>query len=406
MKRFIVVVLDGFGIGAMRDVNEKRPEDIGSNTCRHIFEASEKLYLPNLEKLGLMNALGKELGRMKFSPTANFGKSDLMHHGADTFYGHQEIMGTMPKMPKKAPFKEYIDIVERELRQAGYRVERVTKDNNQILLVNDFVTVGDNIETDPGQAFNVTSALDYIDFAEVTNIGKTVRSVVEVSRVITFGGEDVQKEDLLNAIEVKGGSYIGVNAPKSGVYDHGYQCIHLGYGIDPEVQTPTILGKAGHRVVLIGKVQDIVQNEFGHSIPGVDTEYVLQETLHQMDMMDSGFICTNVQETDLSGHAEDVDRYAEKLSIADYYIGKMMEKIQGEDVLIVMADHGNDPTVGHSRHTREMVPLLIYKENLQNVEIGPRKTLSDIGTTVCDYFKEDKPENGESFLMKLVPELN
>jgi phosphopentomutase len=120
-----------------------------------------------------------------------------------------------------------------------------------------------------------------------------------------------------------------------------------------------------------------------------------------MNEMEEGFICTNVQETDLSGHAENAERYAEKLSIADHYIGKIIEKLHGEDILIVMADHGNDPTVGHSRHTREMVPMLIYKENLKNAKIGHRQTLSDIGATVLDYFGEEKPENGTSFLNML-----
>ena len=398
MGRFVVIVLDGFGVGAMADAIKVRPEDVGANTCKHIMEKRPDLYLPNLEKLGLMNALGEEIGLMKFSKHANFGKGELMHFGADTFYGHQEIMGTFPRMPKKAPFRDYIDQVEKALKNKEYRVERVEQEGSEMLLVNDAVTVADNIETDPGQAYNVTSALDKIDFREVVDIGKTVRKEVEVSRVITFGGENVTKQDILDAIEVNDNGYIGVNAPQSGVYDKGYQCVHLGYGIDPEVQAPTILGRAGTKVVLIGKVQDIVFNDYGKSIPGVDTAYVLKQTLSELDQLDQGFICTNVQETDLSGHGENVDRYAEKLQVADKYLGDIMKRIHGDDILIVMADHGNDPTSGNSKHTREMVPMLIYKEDLADARIGIRKSLSDIGATVLDYFKEKKPENGESFM--------
>ena len=398
MGRFVVIVLDGFGVGAMADAIKVRPEDVGANTCKHIMEKRPDLYLPNLEKLGLMNALGEEIGLMKFSKHANFGKGELMHFGADTFYGHQEIMGTFPRMPKKAPFRDSIDQVEKALKDKGYRVERVEQEGSEMLLVNDAVTVADNIETDPGQAYNVTSALDKIDFKKVVDIGKTVRKEVEVSRVITFGGENVTKQDILDAIEVNDNGYIGVNAPQSGVYDKGYQCVHLGYGIDPEVQAPTILGRAGKKVVLIGKVQDIVFNDYGKSIPGVDTAYVLQQTLSELDQLDQGFICTNVQETDLSGHGENVDRYAEKLQVADEYLGDIMKRIHGDDILIVMADHGNDPTSGDSKHTREMVPMLIYKEGLADARIGIRKSLSDIGATVLDYFQEKKPENGESFL--------
>jgi len=301
-------------------------------------------------------------------------------------------------MPKKAPFRDYIDRVEKALGNNGYKVERIKRKDSEMLLVNDVVTVADNIETDPGQAYNVTSALDKINFKEVVDIGKTVRKEVEVSRVITFGGENVTRQNILDAIEVNDNGYIGVNAPQSGVYDKGYQCVHLGYGIDPEVQVPTILGRAKKKVVLIGKVQDIVFNDYGKSIPGVDTAFVLQQTILELDQLDQGFICTNVQETDLSGHGENVERYAEKLQVADKYIGDIIKRIHRDDILIVMADHGNDPTSGDSKHTREMVPMLIYKEALSDARIGIRKTLSDIGATVLDYFKEKKPENGESFL--------
>lgn len=403
MGRFVVIVLDGFGIGAMADVEKVRPEDIGSNTCKHILENSPNLYLPNLEQLGLMNALGEEIGLMKFSDAANYGRGELMHFGADTFYGHQEIMGSLPKMPQKEPFVKSINKIERALHGNGFKVERINRENSEILLVNDAVAIADNIETDPGQAYNVTSSLDLIDFGKVLEIGKIVRAEVKVSRVITFGGENVSKNNILDAIEVKKSGYIGVNAPLSGVYDKGYQCVHLGYGIDPDVQAPTILGKAGKNVVLIGKVQDIVFNEMGKNIPGVDTEYVLKQTLSELELMTEGFICTNVQETDLSGHGENVQRYSEVLSIADEYIGKIMSIIKNDDILIVMADHGNDPTSGNSKHTREMVPMLIYKDRLKNAQIGLRKTLSDIGATVLDYFEVDQPENGTSFL-KLINE--
>ncbi|MBS5951833.1 MAG: phosphopentomutase, partial [Clostridium sp.] len=114
-----------------------------------------------------------------------------------------------------------------------------------------------------------------------------------------------------------------------------------------------------------------------------------------------GFICCNVQETDLSGHAENVDRYAEKLEIADRLIGELMDTIHGDDILLVMADHGNDPTIGHSKHTREMVPLMIYGENIKEGFVGIRKTLSDVGATVADYFKVKSPENGTSFLNEI-----
>lgn len=400
MKRFVVVVLDSFGVGAMEDVKEVRPQDLGSNTCKHILDRLPELKLPNLEKLGLMNALGEETEYMHKNPKANYGISALAHFGADTFNGHQEIMGTKPKRPLFQPFQQCIHEVYEALTSAGYEVQ-YKGDKLKFLLVNNCVTVADNIEADPGQIYNLTASLDLIPYKEVLKIGRIVRKVVKVSRVIPFGGINVSLEDILNAVEEKEDKFIGINAPKSGVYNEGYEVIHLGYGIDAEVQVPTILGKKGIPVVLLGKVADIVENPYGKNISCIDTEEVMKLTIKEMEAMEEGFICTNVQETDLAGHAENTERYAEKLTIADRYIGEIMNKMQDEDILIVMADHGNDPTIGHSHHTRENVPLLIYKKGLEGKFIGLRNTMSDVGATAVDYFKADKTENGSSFLKEL-----
>ena len=396
MNRFVVIVLDSFGIGYMEDDAIVRPQDVGANTCKHILEKIPSLRLPNLEKLGLMNALGEEIGFMKKSVHAVYGKACLMHQGADTFLGHQEIMGTKPKPPLIEPFSKSIDKVYNALIEAGYKATYMGE-NIRFLLVNGCVTVGDNIEADLGQVYNLTSTLDLITYAEVLKIGKVVRDNVKVSRVIAFGGKNVSLKNILDAVEEKHGKYIGINAPKSGVYNEGYQVMHMGYGVNSEVQVPTILGKKGISVSLLGKVADIVTNDYGKSISCVDTKEVMELTIKEIQNMESGFICTNVQETDLAGHEQDMHKYAEKLMIADEYIGYIMEILDGNDRLVVMADHGNDPTIGHSHHTREYVPILLYGKNLLPNYLGVRKTLSDVGATVVKYFGCENTENGQSF---------
>jgi phosphopentomutase len=402
VNRFIVMVLDGFGVGYMKDVKVVRPLDVGANTCKHILEKNPQFKLPNLEKLGLMNALGEEIGILKFQENATFGKAELAHFGADTFMGHQEIMGTLPKLPIKEGFITVINKVYEELKNRGYKVQIKEGKEGKFLIVNDALTIADNIEADLGQAYNITAALDIMPFEDVLTVGKIVREYSRVSRVITFGGEDITLENILNAVEEKGNGFIGINAPKSGVYNKGYQCIHLGYGINAEVQIPTILGKKGIDVTLLGKVADIVSNEYGKSISCVDTEEVLKLTIKEMKSMDKGFICTNVQETDLCGHRENVEEYFKKLSIADKYLGEIMKELEEDDILLVMADHGNDPTIGHSRHTREMVPLLVHGPKVKKVSLGIRNTLSDVGATVADYFGITCPENGTSFLESIT----
>lgn len=402
MGKFIVVILDSFGVGAMDDVSKVRSADIGSNTALHILEEKPKLKIHNLLKLGLMNTIGEKLKGYSKSENANWGTANLQHQGADSFLGHQEIMGTIPPIPLNQSFNKAIGKVETHLIEAGYDVRRVgSSDEPQILVVNESATVGDNLETDLGQVYNVSASLDLIPFEELKDLGRTVREVVKVSRVITFGGEDIVLDDLLAARKVIDDKFAGVDAPESGVYDKGYQVIHLGYGIDPNVQVPTILDKAGIEVSLIGKVADIVQTGSPHIYPGVDSEMLLERTLSEVKRIDNGFICLNIQETDLAGHAEDVDRYADRLEVSDKYIGGIVELLGDEDILIVMADHGNDPTIGHSQHTRERVPLLIHKDDLKGAEIGERDTLSDIAATVSEYFDVEQPEHGKSFLGEL-----
>ena len=397
MNRFILVVLDSFGIGCMDDVAAERKQDIGANTCLHILEKLN-LCLPNLEKLGLMNALGTETSVMHKNPLAVYGKSKLLHYGADTFMGHQEIMGTRPQKPLFMPFSFYAESCKKALEAAGYKVKLIGE-NAQYLIVNDTVVIADNIEADYGQIYNITGVLDEIAFDDVIKIGHIIRKNVKVSRVIALGGEQITLQDLLDAVELHKGKYIGVNCGRSGVYNHGYQVIHMGYGVNAEGQIPTILGKNSIPVSLFGKVADIVANPCGKSVGCVDTAEVLQMVLDELDVLTNGFIAVNVQETDLAGHAQDTPKYGEKLSCADSYLGKIIGKIDGNDILLVMADHGNDPTAGSSHHTREYVPLLLYGKKLNKASsIGVRQTMSDVGATAADYFKVSGIESGESFL--------
>lgn len=401
LGRFVLIVLDSFGVGAMSDVAEVRPRDIGSNTAGHIIEANSSIKIPTLEKLGLMNALGYEIGDHKFSKQANYGTSNLAHYGADSFLGHQEIMGTQPKKPLIQPFNQKIDEVENNLVKHGYQVRRIGDPGTQILVVNECATVGDNLETDYGQVYNVSACLDLIDFDSLIELGHVVREVVQVSRVITFGGKQITLEDLLAARKVKNDEIAGVDAPESGVYDHGYQVIHLGYGIDKSVQTPTIMDNAGLTVSFLGKIADIIQTSSKRLFPGVDTDYLFESLISEVKKIKEGFIALNIQETDLAGHAEDVERYSDRLEVSDRWIEKLLPLLDKEDILLVMADHGDDPTVGHSNHTREKVPLLVYSKEINGKSLGERDTLADVGATVADYFKIKAPQNGTSFLNEI-----
>ena len=397
-KRFVVIVLDGFGMQAMADAATARPGDEVSSTLGSILHDYPDLKLPNLEKLGLMNAYGYESAQMKFSETAVYGKSELMHFGADTFMGHQEIMGSFPKRPLVQPFQMKVDEIKTHLEETGHKVEVRSNGNLRYLLVDDYCTVGDNIDADLGMAYNCTAPLDYMSFEKELEIGRRVREIATVNRVIPFGGTGNTIEDVLAAEETRQDTFIGIHAVKSKSYEQGYECRHLGYGVDEKVQAPTILTNHGVPVSLFGKVADIVANDGGKLVSCVDTAEVLDLTIEEIKRMPHGFICTNVQETDLAGHSQDSGWYKKLLEISDEKIGKILELLNDEDILVVMADHGNDPNIGHNRHTRENVPLLIRKKGLEGVNIGLRKTLSDVGASVCDYFGVPTTQNGTSFI--------
>lgn len=401
MSKFVVVVIDSFGVGAMDDVPQVRPQDIGANTCGHILQHFPQLQLPALEQLGLINALGFDVGVMKLSAQAVYGTAALQHEGGDTFMGHQEILGTHPKAPLRMPFSAVIDDVEQALLADGWQVERIGK-GLQYLWVNQAAAIGDNLEADLGQVFNVSANLAAISFEEVRTIGEIVRRCVQVGRVIAFGGLLASSQQILDAAEEKQGQFIGINAPRSGVYQNGFQVVHMGYGVDASVQVPKKLHDVGIKTVLVGKVADIALNPHGVSYQNlVDSQQIMDITLEEVSKAQSAFICTNIQETDLAGHAQDVERYAERLQLVDQNLARLMQAMKYGDCLVVMADHGNDPTIGHSKHTRENVPLLVWQPGIVPAQLGARDTLSDVGATVCDYFNAAPPQNGTSFLSLL-----
>lgn len=396
-KRVIILILDSLGVGNMDDVKKYHPQDIGANTFYHILDRIS-LNIPNLERMGINKILHHP--KLKNEENlASYGVLNLMHQGADSFEGHNEIMGSKPKKAYLAPFIENMEEVRTALEIEGYKVA-VPNSEMPYLLVNDLVIVADNIETDYGQIYNVSAPLDYISFEEVLKIGNCVRKNVKVNRVIALGGKNVTPQHLQASVERRADGLVGVNSPKSNVYKQGYEVRHLGYGISPQYQLPTIAVKAGLDVSLVGKMQDVIYCEGAKKYPGVDTKQVMENILGEMNHVKSGLIAATVQETDLAGHAQDPDRYANRIELVDTYLTEVFHRMTEDDLLIMSADHGNDPAIGHSQHTREKTYLLAYHKGWDPINIGERDTLSDIGATAAAYLELHPTENGESFLFE------
>lgn len=402
-RRVIILILDSLGVGYMEDAKDYHPQDVGANTFYHIIDKVPTISISTFEKLGINQIINHPTLQKVENPLASFGRLNLMHNGADSFEGHNEIMGNKPKKTYLAPFIDNMNEVKEALEKEGYRVS-IPNDDLPYLLVNDLVIVADNIETDFGQIYNVSAPLDYIPFAEVLKIGVVVRQNVKVNRVIALGGKDVTPEHLQASVERREDGLVGVNSPKSNVYKQGYQVRHLGFGITPDFQLPTLAKKAGLDISLVGKMQDVIYCEGARKFPGVDTEQVMKDIISEMDQVKHGVIAATVQETDLAGHAQNPERYANRIELVDRYLPALLEKMSDEDLLIMSADHGNDPTIGHNQHTREKTYLLVYQKGAKSVNIGERDTLSDIAATGADYLGLDKTENGTSFLPLLKKE--
>jgi phosphopentomutase len=395
--RVIILVLDALGIGALPDVHLIRPNDVGSNTLKHVVSAVGGLSLPNLERLGLGTVAPSSGLRIDPAPISVHGMCNLGYKGADTYLGHQVIMGSrVPDVPEEL-FEAVSADVAAALRQAGHHVEPAGE-GLSALFVDGKMICGDNLESDPLQTYHCVGSIEDTPYEDIVKVGEILRSVARVRRVVAMGGYGFHAADIRRCTERRPTGQCGVNNVALGLYTSNYVVRHLTRGTKPDVQVPTILKKAGYEVELLGKVADVITCDGAHKEPHVLTQPVLDATYASMARVRSGLIAINIQETDLAGHDESAERYAACLRLADEGIGKMMSMMGSRDLLIVTGDHGNDPTIGHDKHTREFTPLLVWTPGIKPKGIFMRDSLSDIAATTAEIFSVAKTEIGTSFL--------
>lgn len=400
IKRVIVLVIDGLGVGAMPDVSEARPRDVGADTLGHVVKAAGGLSLPNLERMGLGTIAPRSGLRIEQHPVAAYGICALGYQGADTYLGHQVLMGSrVPDVPEEL-FEVVRDDVADALRRAGHRVDAAGP-NVSALLVDETMIVGDNLESDPLQTYHTVGSLDDLAYERIVAVAQIVRSVARVRRIVAMGGSGFRAADLVRCTERRPTGQCGVNNVALGLYTKQYMVRHLTQGTRPEVQVTTLMRKAGYPVHLIGKVADVIVCDGAHKAAHVPTFDVLNATYDTLERVDGGLIAVNVQETDLAGHDQDAPRYAKCLRMTDEGVGRILGKLRPTDLFIITGDHGNDPTIGHDKHTREFTPLLVAGEQITAVPLGQRESLADIAATIAEIFSTDTPEIGRSFLGRL-----
>jgi len=400
IQRVILLVIDSLGLGEMPDVPRVRPQDRGADTLGNVVRAAGPLSLPNLERMGLGTVAPASGIRVEPHPVAAHGICFLGYDGADTYLGHQVLMGSrVPDVPE-----ELFEVVGAEvaaaLRRAGHRVE-VAKDGLAALFVDGAIVVGDNLESDPLQTYHCVGSLDDLAYDAIVDVAEAVREVARVRRVVAMGGQGFRAAEIRRSVERRPTGQCGVNNVALGLYTKRYVVRHLIRGSRPEVQVPTILRRAGWPVALIGKVADVIACEGAEMEPHVPTPAVLEATLAALQRVPRGLIAVNIQEADLAGHDQDPRRYAEILRLSDQGVGEILARLTPGDLFIVTGDHGNDPTIGHDKHTREFTPLLVWGDGIPPRRLAPRESLADIAATIADLFGVGPPEIGRSFWQQL-----
>ena len=384
-----ILVLDGFGIGAMPDAAALRAEDATADTLGAVAdwslrERGRPLRIPHLAGLGLVD-VRPELALSLPDPVPTLqaigARTGLGYPGADSFAGHQTLMGADMSHVVLCRLAERLDVVSDALRAHGHDVQ--TLDGRPLLVVDGAALVHDNLEADPGLNWNVSCRLEDLDFDAILQIARVVRDVAPVARVIAVGGH--ADKALIDAVRDGADGTVGLDTPASGFYRNGgLQVQHLGAPIDHARQLPEVAARAGIPVTLIGKAADLLITDTGvDRRPAVDTVDVMSAVAQTAG---TGLVVANVQQTDLAGHSRDARAFADQLEIVDEALAGVTERLGPEDLLVVTGDHGNDPSVGHPFHTREWVPVLLGTGG----EPGSRRgsdasSLADVGATAAAW---------------------
>jgi phosphopentomutase len=385
-QRVIWIVLDSVGIGEMPDAAQYG--DQGSDTLGHIA-MHRKLHLPNLCHLGLGNIRPLDRLAPDPAPTGAYGRCALASPGKDTTTGHWEMAGIhlpkpFPVYPRGFP-RDVMDEFERRIGRATLGNKAASGTEIIQELGEEHMRTGSPIVyTSADSVFQVAAHEEVIPLFELYKICETAREILrgkhEVGRVIArpFIGAPGMFTRTPNRHDY------AVPPPKGMLLDR--------------------LQERGVEVFAVGKIFDVF---LGRGIRDYETTKSnadgMEKTLHAMDSLASGMIFVNLVDFDqLYGHRNDVEGYARALEAVDDWLPSLEARLRPDDLLILTADHGCDPTTASTDHSREYVPLLVYGRRARaGVDLGTRRTLSDIGQTVAENFGT-AIVTGESFLKALT----
>jgi len=392
MKRAIIIVLDSVGIGELPDAADFG--DVGSNTLVNIKKARPETSLPNMAALGLGNIQGEDihlLGKVD-APKGCFCKMGEKSIGKDTTTGHWEIAGIVTAKPfptyTETGFpKEVMDAFEEAI---GTKTLGNYSASGTVIIQDlgaEHVKTGYPIVyTSADSVFQIAAHEDVIPLERLYEICGIARKILTgehgVARVIArpFIGSEAE----------------GFTRTKN----------RKDFSLEPTGVTILDLAKEkGMEVVAIGKIEDIFEHrgmtKADHTTNNADG---IEKTIQYMKEDFEGILFTNLVDTDMIyGHRNDVEGYAGALEYFDGKLPEIMAQLKDEDILIITADHGCDPTTPSTDHSREYVPVLICgKPVKEGVDLGVRKGFTDLGQTVADYLGLDAEFDADSFLQDIL----
>lgn len=392
-KRIFTIVVDSLGVGEMSD--SKEYGDIGVDTLGHIAESVESFKIPNLQKLGLSNLHPIKHVEPVEKPLAYFMKMREASIGKDTMTGHWEMMG----LKIETPFQTFTDtgfpneLLEELKKKTGHNIV-----GNKSASGTEILDEYGEHQMKTGDMIVYTSAdsvLQICGHEETFGLEELYRCC-EIARELTL-------KDEWKVGRVIARPYVGA---KKGEFKRTSN--RHDYALKPYGQTAlTALKDNGFDIISVGKIKDIYDGEgITEAHKSKSSVHGMEQTLELMDKDFKGLCFINLVDFDaLWGHRRNPIGYAEELEKFDISLGKVLEKLKEDDLLIITADHGNDPTYSGTDHTRELVPFLAYSPVMSgNGLIETSDSFAVIGATIADNFEIKMPENtiGKSILDILV----
>ena len=391
-KRIFTIVVDSLGIGAMED--SYKFGDIGVDTLGHISESVENFNIPNLQKLGLSNLHPMKNVKSVEKPLGYYMEMEETSVGKDTMTGHWEMMG----LNIDKPFQTFTDtgfpkeLIEELEKRTGHKViGNKSASGTEILdeLAEEEIATGNMIVYT-----SADSVLQICGNEETFGLDELYRCC-EIARELTM-------KDEWKVGRIIARPYVG---KKKGEFKRTSN--RHDYALKPYGRTAlNALKDSNFDVISVGKINDIFDTE------GITEAYKSKSSVHGMEQTIeiaekdfTGLCYVNLVDFDaLWGHRRDPKGYAEELEKFDVKLGELLGKLHDDDLLIITADHGNDPTYTGTDHTRERVPFIAYSPSMKgHGKLERAETFAVVGATIVDNFDAKMPENtiGTSVLDKL-----